>query len=36
MHLSARYSKDMALRLLNERLPPQLRAKCSVFLEGFK
>jgi len=36
IHLSARYSKGLALKLLNEKLPDSLKAKCSVLLEGFK
>ena len=35
IHLSARYNKTTALRLLNDQLPSELKAKCSVFLEGF-
>ncbi len=35
IHFSARYSRARILALLDERLPPALRAKCTPLLAGF-
>ena len=35
MHFSARYSRDQVVKLLDEKLPPELHSKCTPMLEGW-
>ena len=35
IHFSARYTAAQILELLDERLPPALRSKCTPLLAGF-
>ena len=36
IHFSARYSRDRIKDLLDAKLPPELREKCTPMLEGFR
>eukprot|EP00891_Asterochloris_glomerata_P005077 jgi/Astpho2/5077/Aster-08014 len=35
MHISARYSRDQVVRLLEQKLPPELHSRCTPMLEGW-
>ncbi len=35
MHISARYSRGQVVRLLDEKLPPELHSRCTPMLEGW-
>ena len=35
MHFSARYSRAQVVKLLDEKLTPELRSRCTPMLEGW-